>query len=626
MGTLAVLLLTATWFNGAFALRHWGPVALLALVTAAASAWSGVLRVPRGAPQVAVGAIFVLAAWALLSAVWAESPSRALEGGARTLLYAVLFLMALATPRDAAGAARLSVLVMTGVGAIAGITLIELVFDGNGAFLAGRLDAPVGYRNATACLFALGFWPFVSAAARHGVAVPLRALAFAAALLVLGLALLTQSRGVVLGLALGGAVAVGLGPDRLRRLWVAIAAAGALALASGSLLVPYHAFADGRPESAADIETAVTALLVLVVGGFAVALAAALLDAGLRVGERTRRSLERAALAGAVAMVPVALIVTVAAVGNPVTFATDRFDEFRSLETVPAGETRLTFGGGQRSDLWRIALLELSANPVTGVGEGNYLFRYYEERRTDRNVSTPHGLAFSALAETGLVGALALLTFLLSAATTVARYWRGAAPEARRAASAMLAVAAVGFGQAMVDWLWLIPGLMGLAFVALGLALACLLPARDAGGGTPARSIITPRAAAVALALGALAVCSLYLSDVNIRRARAPDVSAADQLRAARLAHRLNPWSVTPLQLQAGAHEELGRPGRARRELGQALEREPANFALLALIGDFELRRGNAAAARGWYERALRRNPLDVGLQQLARRGLPEAR
>ena len=626
MATLVVLLLTATWFNGAFALRHWGPVALLALVTATASAWSGGLRVGRGPARVALGAIFVLAAWAVLSAVWAESPGRALEGGARTLLYAVLFLMALATPRDAAGAERLSALVMTGVGAIAGVTLIELVSDGTAAFLAGRLDAPVGYRNATACLFALGFWPFVSAAARHGGAVPKRSLAFAAALLVLGLALLTQSRGVIFGLALGGAVAVGLGPDRLRRLWVAIAAAGALALASGSLLVPYRAFAAGHPESAADIETAVTALLVMVVGGVAVAFAAALLDDGLRVGERTRRSLHRVALASAVGMVPAVLIVTVVAVGNPVTFATDRFDEFRSLETAPSGETRLTFGGGQRSDLWRIALLELSDNPVTGVGEGNYLFRYYEERRTDRNLSTPHGLAFSALAETGLVGALALLTFLLSAAAAVARYWRGATPGARRAASAMLAAAAVGFGQAMVDWIWLIPGLMGLTFVALGLALACLLPVRHAGRETAGRSILPRRATAVALALSAFAVCSLYLSDVNIRQARAPDVSAADRLSAARLAYRLNPWSTTALQLQAGAYEELGRPRQARRKLVQALEREPANFALLALLGDFELRRGNAAEARGWYRRALRRNPLDVGLQQLARRGLPEAR
>ena len=72
-----------------------------------------------------------------------------------------------------------------------------------------------------------------------------RALAFGAATLCLGLAFLTQSRGIVLGLALGGVVVLALGPDRVRRAWTAIITLAAVAIASPWLLRPFHAFDGG---------------------------------------------------------------------------------------------------------------------------------------------------------------------------------------------------------------------------------------------------------------------------------------------------------------------------------------------------------------------------------------------
>ena len=616
---LAVLLLNATWFNGAFALRHWGPVALLCLVIAAASVWSGAGAVDNRGARVALGGIFGLAAWALLSALWAESAASALEGGARTLLYAALFLVALMTPRSAGWAARLGILVMAGVAAIAAITLAGLLADGTSQFLAGRLDDPVGYRNATASLFALGFWPFVCATAHKECNPFLRAVAFSGALLVIGLAFLTQSRGVAIGLILGGIVAMALGPDRLRRAWVALIAVGALALASDRLLTPYRAFAEGRPESPADIAPAAEALLLLVLAGFGAALGAALLDGGLRVSEEARMRLRRTALAGLAALASLGAVATLMAVGNPLSFAGDRLQEFRSLETAAPGESRLAFGGGQRSDLWRVALREVSSRPLTGAGEGNYSFRYYRERRTDRNLSTPHSLVFELPAQTGLVGLLAFLAALAGVALTVARSWHAASAGTRWVASALLAAAAVVLGQATVDWLWLIPGVMGLAFVSLGLALAALRPP---GEHDPRRGSAGPlrMGATIALALGAAAVGVLYVADAEVRRARAPEAPSHQRLDAARRAAQLNPLSVTPRYLQAGALEELGRPPAARRKLLEALELEPANFATLGLLGDLALRRGDPRTAHRWYRRATLLNPRDVGLRKLARR------
>ena len=108
-----------------------------------------------------------------------------------------------------------------------------------------------------------------------------------------------------------------------------------------------------------------------------------------------------------------------------------------------------------------------------------------------------------------------------------------------------------------------------------------------------------------------------------MRKARAADSgSASERLETARTAERLNPFSLAPRYLQAGALEELDRVGAARAELRDALELEPRNFATLGLLGDLELRAGNAPEARFLYRRALALNPLDTGLRELSRRGL----
>ena len=108
--------------------------------------------------------------------------------------------------------------IVAGIVVIAFVTLVGLFADGGDLFLAGRLGEPIGYRNAVATLFAFGFWPMI------GIA---RARPQAAAeggrnrrrVLVLGLAFLTQSRGVLIALCVGGVVSLAIGPDRVRRAW-----------------------------------------------------------------------------------------------------------------------------------------------------------------------------------------------------------------------------------------------------------------------------------------------------------------------------------------------------------------------------------------------------------------------
>ncbi len=117
---------------------------------------------------------------------------------------------------------------VAGRGVVCGIALIALytmgwmLVDGPAVFLAGRLNEPIGYRNATALLFCIAYWPLIVLAATRERGRGLRAVSLGLAVLMLGLAFLTQSRGVLLGLGCGGVVALALGPDRVRRVWLAL--------------------------------------------------------------------------------------------------------------------------------------------------------------------------------------------------------------------------------------------------------------------------------------------------------------------------------------------------------------------------------------------------------------------
>src|SRR3954451_19965383 len=457
----AALLLIASWTNGAFQVRSWGPLAIFALIALAAARGSGV----RGPALWMAGSMWAFAAWSTLSVLWADVPSAALQGGARNALYAALVSLPVLTLPDRAWAVRTARGLTAGLGALVLATLIACLAGGADHFLAGRLDDPVGYRNGTAALFALAAWPLICVAAQRRAHVVVRALSFALGLAAVGLAYLTQSRGVVLGFVLGGVVALALGPDRLRRAWLAILAVAGVAALSHRLLAPYDAFLATNTTVPDAVDHAVTALVELTVAGFAVALLLCLLDGGLRVAGSAARNLRVAAGVLLVLVTMVAAVGAAARIGDPVAFVKDKAHEFKQLDVAAPGETRLGSTSGQRYDLWRIAWAEFRSAPIAGVGESSYAPGYYARRATDRNLSTPHSLAASTLAETGLVGALALAGMLVAALLALIRGWKEATPDERRWASALTAAGVVLIGQSLVDWLWLIPGLTGLGLL-----------------------------------------------------------------------------------------------------------------------------------------------------------------
>lgn len=614
---VALLTLVAVWWDGAFDMRYWAPLTILSLALLLALTVAGTLSPPAGwAPTGAVAAIWAFAGFTLLSAAWSQSAADAWEGAARAIFYAAMFTLALAAPAAGRGRRLVGVGLVLGVVAIGLVAEVRLLGGDTGAFLAGRLNDPIGYRNGTAALFSFAAWPLVGFAARRGYAAGLRAGAVAAAVMLIGLAFLTQSRGMLIGLACGGVVSLAIGPDRLRRAWLAIAVAAAVAAASGALLAPYHGAGSGTGiAAAADIRHAGVALALLCAGAFLAALFAFVFDNGLR-SDGVGRGLRSAAVGALVLAVSALVVGGLVKAGNPATYAEDKWDEFTAVEASDAGGTRLGTVGGPRYDIWRVAVDQFRQAPIAGAGEGSFRFAYYRERRTDRNLADAHSLPLRLLAETGLIGTGLFVGWLVALGFAIGGAARLAAPGGRVGIAGMAAAGTVVVAQSAVDWLWLIPALFGLAVLALGLA------ARDEDEVEEPRPWgIAPRIPIALVLLAAIvSISALFLSGVYVRKAReqAP-ASPAASLAAARTAGRLDPVSTTPLYLQAAALESEGRRSAARAALLDALDLEQGNFVTLALLGDLEVRAGNESVARRYYRRALALNPLDTGLQELSR-------
>jgi len=614
---VGLLLLVSVWWDGAFDLRYWAPLTLLSLALLVALALAGTLSLPRRrALAVAAAAIWAFAAYAMLSAAWAESAADAWEGAARAICYAALFTLALATPAPDEGRRWVGTGLTIGIVAIGLATELRVLSGDTSAFLAARLNDPIGYRNGAAALFSFGVWPLVGFAARRGYASGIRAAALSSAVLLCGLAFLTQSRGMLLGLACGGAVSLAIGPDRVRRSWLALAIVVAIALGSGALLAPYHASDSGAGTAAAgDIQRAGFTLLLLCVASFLAGLFAFIFDNGLRSPEQVR-GLHVAAGGALIVLVAGLGVGALARVGNPVTYAEDKWDEFSQVESTNATGTRLGTVGGPRYDIWRVAVEQFRDAPILGAGEGNYQFAYYRERRTDRNLADPHSLPLGMLAETGLVGIGLFGLWLAAVAAAIIDAARRAGGGRRAWIAGLAAAGTVVVAQSTVDWLWLIPALFGLAVMALGMAAR----SEDDDVGTGPRGLALRSLIALVLAAAIVSVGALFLSGVYVRKARRLALdSPPSALTAARHAADFNPVSVTPLYLQASALEAEGDRDAARRALGEAFDLEPSNFVTLGLLGDLEARAGNPAAARHYYAHAQALNPRDVGLQKLSR-------
>lgn len=593
-----------------------GAIVLLGLLAALLlfAPWPGALRGPA---RVSVGALIALAAWTLLSAFWSPAPDTAIEDAQRVVLYAVAFglglwlclllgrsmLLSLAPPAAAAG--------------VVAVVTLGALWIGDDAAEFFELDTtlryPLGYRNAVAAYFLIGFFPAIVLAASHELDWRLRGCLTAAATLMIELALLSQSRGAVFAIAIAIAVLVALHPARPRLLaWLGVALAPAV-LALPWLLDVYQHQGGNTADSLDPLRTACVAMALTSALSGVIGAALARRDPLLVLGERASRLLGRGLpvlLALAVAAA-IALLATVE--GGPIGFLERQADEL-TAGSPDLGERGSRFGldlRSERGDLWRVALDDLEADPIAGEGAGGFRFSYLLKGDSGLTPEDPHSVEMQMASELGLPGLLLFGCFAV-AATVAGLRARRLGPSAASLAAGGLAAAAYWLVHASVEWFWTWPGITLPVVFALGAVSAPLLLRPEGDLSLPLR-----RGLALAAVLAEIALLPFLLSDSytnDALRGWRTDLTRAYSDLA--LAADLNPFSDRPLASEAVIAEEAGEPQRALRALSEAQDRQPDEWTLYYLEARILAPIDPAGAARA-LERASALNPRGEEVEAL---------
>lgn len=637
---LPVGALIAWWAldEGGYDPVKWQPGALLLLPLAALVVSTRSLRLERRPTrrlQIALAAFGLYTAWSYASISWAGDPGTALEGSHRSALYlAVMVVVGFSAPhpRVLRGAA----LVVSGlIGLVAVITLLRLsgAESPAGLFQDGRLYAPLGYVNADAAFWTTGALLGCVAFSDRATSATLRPPLLGLAVLDVGLAILTGSRGWLFTLPLILLVVLVVVSGRVRFVLVTLVVGATIVPALDTLLEPLRA-GGGRSleEGAADTITAVhEALRPLALAGLAALVAAigwAVVDRRVVLSARTGRVLSRVAASAAV----------IVAVGGTVALASyephprDRLE--RGWEEFKANDTSKQFGverfsstGSGRYELWRVAVDIAASHPIIGAGQDNFAEAYIARRATDyEEPRWVHSLPLRALAHTGIVGAV-LLAVALGALAAGAIRIRGR-PDDRATAALALVPLVVWTVHGSVDWLWEYPVL---SVIALGLAAG-------AGNAPVAKAPDVPAAprrrwpgrlgvaATVVVAIvGVLAIGAAYVAHRDVRLAATG--WPADPGRAFKRldqATALTP-SARPYLVEAVIALRLNDRARARRAFGDAMRRDPGDWYAPFQLGLLAAEDGDLREARALLAGAARRNPKDQVLRE-ARRSIARGR
>lgn len=609
--------------SGLYQSSVWVPIGLAVLMAAGVAVAAGAPAPGRRA-ALAAATLAGLGLWSLASVAWSESAQQAVLDGNRILVLAAILGAALLLLSSDRRPAVLAAALGTGTLVVAAYVLARMLSGHPGdLFLSGRLNEPLGYINAEATVFAMGFW-LCFAAAELKRPIP-AALGAGGTTLMACLVLLSQSRGAALAMLAGILVAVIAIPGRTRRAFALLTIAGCFTLALGALQDVYDVGVVNLP-TGDEARTAAAVALLCALAAAVIWGAATAAHASLARDRRRAVRLDRLGRAVLTAGLLGALLVALAFSGRIADRIDREYNAFVNLGAAPAGQpavttgSRLVSGAGTRYDYWRIAWRAFKDHPLEGLGAGNYDRRYFAERASPEDVRQPHSIELQALSETGLVGGLLLALFLAAVASGAARWARAA--RSNEAARALGVSAAGGFTawlvHTSVDWMHLLPGV-----TAVALCLAAILltdPERrnaDSSRRPPVAALV---AVALLLAVAGASLTRQGLAETHQRRAES--ALPSDPKKALREADRsldIDDTAVEAYYAKAAALARLHRAQDAERTLLRAAAEEPSDFVTWTLLGDLSVRRGNFARAKASYERASRLNPLDPTVAALAK-------
>ncbi len=633
-------------------------VTVVCVVVSSAWLWNRtlVLRAPA-LGWLALGLLAAFAVWCALTLFWSVAPDATWADCNRAVTYTLLVVLAIAL-----GASHTHALELVATGFLAiclavtayalgqkllpGLHLASL-FNLNQTGQLPRLQEPLGYWNALALFVALGV-PLALAAALdpsrpEGIRVA-AAVVIVPMLLTLGF---TYSRGGVLALICGLAVAIAVSGAGLRWLmWLTLAClASAPALVLGLLshsLTAMNVGLGSRELAGVELTGVLAASMTLLA---AAARRLIVREHATVISASAAQGIRRRLVGGVLALVLAALLaVTFSSRGltGTVSHTWSSFTTTKAVAVYDPGRL-LSADSENRWVWWKEAADAFAARPLAGWGAGSFGVVHLLYRRNTLSVQQPHSVPLQFLAETGVIGTLlgfgGMVLLLISALRGVRRLPSG---RERLLAAGLLAASAAYAMHSLYDWDWDIPGVTLPALLFLGVL------AGRAGAGAPHPGAASPGAAnpsapdpgapalappALRAALLALSVFGLAAFAVSVIVPRVAAVKAEQalvsastasrsQLRpalaGALLASRLDPLSDAGLLAAATIEVHIGNAEQSRRDLFAALGRQPTDGEAWQRLAAEDLALGDIHDALVAARRARALDPYGAAARALA--------
>jgi len=651
------------------AANTWTELALLAL---AAGAGLAALLVGRPAPSWGAGAQLSFAALVALTAAsiaWSVSPDASWRAADQALSYLAAFVAAGWLARIAperwpvlVGALALATVIPSGW-ALA-VKVFPAALDA-GDHVA-RLNAPVGYQNATGLTAAMGLAPCLWWASRRDARASLRGLAVVALAVLASATVLSYSRGALVAAIVGCAAYLIFAPPRLRAaaaLIVGLLGAGVIA---GWAIAHPALSTDSQPlwvrDPAGHTWGAVIVVALCACGALAWALA--------RAAERRPPSPRARRQAGIVllcllALVPVGAIGALAASRHGLTGEVSHlFSQLTSTTaTVGGGAGRLASTASSRTRYWSEAVTVFDHALLNGVGALGFQTAAVRYPGVTLLAAQAHSYVAQTLADLGALGIVVSLLLLgawgraalrslsdgwaglpgrkrasertvaagqpgrtrpgeqtVADADADARRDRGLAAE--RAGLAALLGVALAFGiESAIDWTWFIPAEALPALLAAGW-LAGRGPLRQPVGRLARRRRLLddPRLPPLATLMALVTLSGAYVIWQPLRAVRADDAAVAaagagrlpTAIGEARAAVADDPLSLAPREELASLYLAAGQTTSARRVLAAETRVAPEDWQSWQDLGVFDVNHGRFRQAAAELGHAVALNLYDT--------------
>ncbi len=436
----------------------------------------------------------------------------------------------------------------------------------------GTLQYPLGYRNANAAFFLVALWPALALAGSPRVAKAIRVGAFVAATACIQIALLSQSRGSIIGAGAAIVVYVLAARNRLAAVaWLLLAILPAAPTVFDSVALFDAAKVSENLEPAVDeMNSAGASGLARLALAAVVCLVALWIEPRIGISHKVGNRV----LAAAVVVMAVGVVV---AIGNPITWAGDRATEFFEGEPdLSESSSRLTLNAGSnRSEIWRVAVEASGDDPVFGLGGGGFQFHFNRERDDPGQLARDaHSVELEMLSELGVVG-LALFGIAMVGAFGAAIRARKLGPAAAQLSCGALAAGAYWLAHTSIDWFWPYPAVTAGALALLGAASGpSLLAAAGAARPGGRRALIA--AAAVFIALLVPPMLSELLVERSFDTFRVDPDQTYEDLD---LARDLNPLSDQPALSEGAIALALHDRARSIDAFREAIREHPEEYA-----------------------------------------------